>query len=48
MILSLFLTVIDRLSRGAETAAVVLIFGYCILMLIEVVARAQAQSLSFT
>lgn len=43
-----FLTQIDRLSRFAETAAVVLIFGYCALMLTEVAARAQAQSLSFT
>ena len=39
---------IDRLSRFAETAAVVLIFGYCALMLVEVVARARAQSFSFT
>lgn len=36
------------MSRLAETAAVVLIFGYCALMLSEVVARAQAQSFSFT
>lgn len=42
------LSLIDRLSRLAETAAVILIFGYCALMLAEVVARAQAQSLSFT
>ena len=42
------LTLIDRLSRLAETAAVLLIFGYCALMLTEVVARAQAQSFSFT
>lgn len=47
-IMNHFLTLIDRLSRVAETAAVVLIFGYCILMLTEVVARAQAQSFSFT
>ena len=39
---------IDRLSRLAETAAVALIFGYCALMLVEVVARARAQSFSFT
>ncbi|MCZ4291504.1 TRAP transporter small permease subunit [Hoeflea alexandrii] len=43
-----FLTLIDRLSRLAELAAVVLIFGYCALMLTEVVARAQAKSFSFT
>lgn len=43
-----FLTLIDRLSRLAELAAVVLIFGYCALMLVEVVARAQAKSFSFT
>lgn len=42
------LTIIDRLSRLAESGAVVLIFGYCILMLAEVVARSQASSLSFT
>ena len=39
---------IDRLSRLAETVAVALVFGYCALMLIEVVARARAQSFSFT
>lgn len=43
-----FLTIIDRLSRLAETLAVALIFGYCALMLAEVVARAQASSFSFT
>ncbi|QUJ77338.1 TRAP transporter small permease subunit [Sulfitobacter albidus] len=43
-----FLTLIDRLSRLAETAAVALIIGYCLLMLTEVVARARAQSFSFT
>lgn len=43
-----FLTLNDRLSRFAETCAVVLIFGYCALMLTEVVARSQASSLSFT
>lgn len=43
-----FLTLIDRMSRLAELAAVGLIFGYCLLMLTEVVARAQAQSFSFT
>ncbi|MEQ8369589.1 MAG: TRAP transporter small permease [Alphaproteobacteria bacterium] len=43
-----FLTLIDRLSRLAETVAVALIFGYCALMLAEVVARAQASSFSFT
>lgn len=42
------LNLIDRLSRLAETLAVMLIFGYCILMLTEVVARAQASSFSFT
>ena len=42
------LSTIDRLSRFAETTAVALIFGYCALMLTEVVARAQAQSFSFT
>jgi TRAP-type C4-dicarboxylate transport system permease small subunit len=42
------LNIIDRLSRLAETIAVALIFGYCALMLTEVVARAQAQSFSFT
>ena len=44
----MILKAIDRLSRLAETAAVALIFGYCALMLVEVVARAQAQSFSFT
>lgn len=43
-----FLSLIDRLSRLAETLAVALIFGYAALMLAEVVARAQARSLSFT
>jgi len=43
-----FLSFIDRLSRLAETLAVALIFGYCALMLAEVVARAQARSFSFT
>ncbi|MEM9584859.1 MAG: TRAP transporter small permease subunit [Pseudomonadota bacterium] len=42
------LRMIDRLSRIAETAAVLLLMGYCALMLSEVVARAQAQSFSFT
>ncbi|MEK9850381.1 MAG: TRAP transporter small permease [Candidatus Puniceispirillum sp.] len=42
------LTTIDRLSRFTETTAVALIYGYCALMLTEVVARAQAQSFSFT
>lgn len=42
------LNLIDRLSRVAETVAVALIFGYCTLMLAEVVARAQASSFSFT
>ncbi len=42
------LTTIDRLSRFAESTAVAMIFGYCALMLTEVVARAQAQSFSFT
>ena len=44
----MILKLIDRLSRFAESVAVTLIFGYCALMLIEVVARARAQSLSFT
>lgn len=43
-----FLTTIDRLSRLVETVAVALIFGYCALMLVEVGARAQASSFSFT
>ena len=43
-----FLTLIDRLSRLAESAAVFLIFGYSALMLVEIVARAQARSFSFT
>lgn len=43
-----FLNINDRLSRLAETLAVALIFGYCALMLAEVVARAQARSFSFT
>jgi len=43
-----FLHLIDRMSRLAETLAVMLIFGYCALMLSEVVARAQAWSFSFT
>lgn len=42
------LSTIDRLSRLSETVAVALIFGYCLLMLAEVVARAQARSFSFT
>lgn len=46
--MKLVLTTIDRLSRVAETLAVILIFGYCALMLAEVVARAQARSFSFT
>ena len=43
-----FLSIIDRLSRVAENTSVILIFAYCALMLTEVVARAQAQSFSFT
>jgi len=43
-----FLNLADRLSRLAETLAVVMIFGYCALMLAEVVARSQAQSLSYS
>lgn len=43
-----FLARIDFLSRRTEDAAVALIFGYCALMLAEVVARAQALSFSFT
>jgi len=43
-----FLILADRLSRLAETLAVVMIFGYCALMLAEVVARSQAQSLSYS
>lgn len=46
--MSIFLKTIDRFSRLAETLAVMLIFGYCALMLAEVVARAQANSFSFT
>ncbi len=46
--MNFFLNTIDRFSRLAETVAVYLIFGYCALMLTEVVARAQAKSLSFT
>lgn len=46
--MTLFLTLNDRLSRFAETCAVALIFGYCALMLTEVVARSQASSFSFT
>lgn len=42
------LTIIDRLSRFAETVAVLLIFGYCGLMLAEVFARSQARSFSFS
>ncbi len=43
-----FLNGIDGLSRLAESIAVVLIFGYCTLMLAEVVARSQARSLSYS
>lgn len=39
---------IDRLSRFAEMVAVFLIFGFCTLMLAEVVARSQARSLSYS
>lgn len=39
---------IDHMSRLAETVAVALVFGYTGLMLAEVVARAQAASLSFS
>jgi len=46
--MKLLLNVIDRLSRFAETAAVALLLGYCALMLAEVVARSQANSLSFS
>lgn len=46
--MDVFTKQIDRLSRLAETTAVALIFGYCALMLVEVVARAQAESFSFT
>ena len=42
------LNIIDKFSRLAETVAVTLIFGYCGLMLAEVVARAQASSFSFS
>ncbi|ASJ70756.1 TRAP transporter small permease subunit [Granulosicoccus antarcticus] len=42
------LNLIDRLSHFAESAAVVLIYGYCGLMLAEVFARSQAQSSSFS
>lgn len=48
IVMSRFLSLIDRMSRLAELAAVILIFGYCALMLTEVVARAQARSFSFT
>jgi len=43
-----FLQITDGLSRLAETLAVLLIFGYCVLMLAEVVARSQARSLSYS
>lgn len=46
--MSTLISIIDRLSRLAESLAVVLVFGYCCLMLAEVVARSQAQSLSFS
>lgn len=46
--MSIFLNTIDRSSRLAETLAVLAIFGYCGLMLAEVVARAQAKSFSFS
>lgn len=39
---------IDSLSRFAESVAVLLIFGYCGLMLAEVFARSQALSFSFS
>lgn len=39
---------IDSLSRFAESVAVLLIFGYCGLMLAEVFARSQASSFSFS
>ncbi len=42
------LSLIDRLSRFSETVAVLLIFGYCGLMLAEVFARSQAVSFSFS
>lgn len=42
------LAIIDRMSRVAENAAVLLLFAYCALMLVEVLARGQAQSFSFT
>ncbi len=42
------LSLIDSLSRFAETTAVLLIFGYCGLMLAEVFARSQAMSFSFS
>ncbi|MFK7853112.1 MAG: TRAP transporter small permease subunit [Granulosicoccus sp.] len=42
------LALIDRLSRLAETVAVLLIFGYCGLMLAEVFARSQAMSFSYS
>lgn len=42
------LTLIDKLSHLAETAAVLLIFGYCGLMLAEVFARSRATSFSFS
>lgn len=46
--MNLVLSTIDRLSRLAETVAVLLIFGYCGLMLAEVFARSQASSFSFS
>ena len=42
------LSLVDRMSRLSETLAVALIFGYCALILAEVVARAQARSFSFS
>ena len=45
---SKLLSGIDCASRLAETTAVALIYGYCVLMLAEVVARSQAQSLAYS
>ena len=43
-----FLGGIDFASRLAESTAVALIYGYGLLMLAEVIARSQAQSLAYS
>lgn len=48
MHVKLFTSTIDKLSWLAETVAVALVYGYCLLMLAEVVARSQARSLSYS